>query len=412
MTGYRILMIAPTSFFSDTGCHVRILEEARALRGRGHWVSICTYRKGQDIDGFDIRRTLPLPWRQHYEVGSSRHKLAYDSLLAPLVLQQALRQRPHIIHAHLHEGALIGGLISRLTGIPLLFDFQGSAASEMVDHHFLNPNGPWYRPMAWLERRIDHLPRAIITSSHNAAALLRNQFGVPPERITTIPDCVNGETFRPGVITPEERVALRQSLGIPGEASLVVYLGLLAEHQGTGLLLRAAQQVVRELPGAYFLIMGYPGVEAYRAYSQALGLGDHAVLTGRLPYDQAPRYLALGDIAVAPKVSLTEGAGKLLNYMAMALPTVAFETVVNREYLADLGIYPKSADERGLAEALVQALRGLASLKPVGERLRQRALERYAWSDAGRRIEAVYERLLGISAASRPQPESASSDGG
>ena len=28
---YRVLMIAPTSFFADYGCHVRILEEARSL---------------------------------------------------------------------------------------------------------------------------------------------------------------------------------------------------------------------------------------------------------------------------------------------------------------------------------------------------------------------------------------------
>jgi glycosyltransferase involved in cell wall biosynthesis len=396
-------MIAPTSFFADTGCHVRILEEARALRSRGHEVAICTYRKGRDVDGFDIHRTLPLPWRQDYEVGSSRHKLAYDSLLVPLVLRQALRLRPDVIHAHLHEGALIGGLVSRLTGIPLLFDFQGSAASEMVDHHFLNPNGRWYRPMSWLERHIDHLPRAIITSSHHGAELLRSQFGVPYGRITTIADCVNAETFRPGVITAPERDSLRQSLGIPAGASLVVYLGLLAEHQGIGLLLRAAQQVVRDLSDTYFLIMGYPGAEGYRTYAQAIGIGERAVLTGRLPYDQAPRYLALGDIAVAPKVSLTEGAGKLLNYMAMALPTVAFETAVNREYLGDLGIYPATTDERGLAEALLQSLREPRSLRSVGDGLRRRALERYAWGDAGQRIESVYQRILTSSKASRPQ---------
>ena len=41
----RILMVAPTSFFADYGCHVRIFEEARALMRHqlrraheGHWV--------------------------------------------------------------------------------------------------------------------------------------------------------------------------------------------------------------------------------------------------------------------------------------------------------------------------------------------------------------------------------------
>ena len=38
--GRRILKIAPTSFFADYGCHVRILEETRALVRSGQIPSI------------------------------------------------------------------------------------------------------------------------------------------------------------------------------------------------------------------------------------------------------------------------------------------------------------------------------------------------------------------------------------
>ena len=58
----RILMIAPTSFFSDYGGHIRILEETRHLQAAGHKVAIVTYYKGSDMPGLDIRRTWPLPW--------------------------------------------------------------------------------------------------------------------------------------------------------------------------------------------------------------------------------------------------------------------------------------------------------------------------------------------------------------
>src|SRR4051812_16144715 len=74
----RILMIAPTSFFADYGCHVRILEETRILQKLGHQVTIVTYHNGKGVADIDIRRTLPIPWRRHYEVGSSRHKLVFD----------------------------------------------------------------------------------------------------------------------------------------------------------------------------------------------------------------------------------------------------------------------------------------------------------------------------------------------
>ncbi len=84
---YRVLMIAPTSFFADYGCHVRILEETRILQKLGHQVTIATYHNGKDVEGIDIRRTLPIPWRRHYEVGSSRHKLVFDALLGLKTLE-------------------------------------------------------------------------------------------------------------------------------------------------------------------------------------------------------------------------------------------------------------------------------------------------------------------------------------
>ena len=54
--------------------------------------------------------------------------------------------------------------------------------------------------------------------------------------------------------------------------------------------------------------------------------------TGKILYEDAPRYLALGDIATAPKISATEGSGKILNYMALGLPTVAFTMPVSQEF--------------------------------------------------------------------------------
>ena len=134
---HRVLMIAPTSFFADYGCHVRIYEEARVLQKLGQQVTIVTYRNGKDVPGLDIRRTLPIPWRQEYEVGSSRHKLGFDLLLGLKMLQLLLTERFDVIHAHLHEGALIGLVLGRLFGLPVVFDFQGSLTEEMIDHQFL-----------------------------------------------------------------------------------------------------------------------------------------------------------------------------------------------------------------------------------------------------------------------------------
>ena len=390
----RILMIAPTSFFADYGCHVRILEECRILTRLGHQVSVCTYHNGRDLDGLDIRRTMSIPWRQHYEVGSSRHKIGFDLLLVARTLTAMRQFRPDLIHAHLHEGALIGYLPSKLWRVPLIFDFQGSMTSEMVDHHFLSRDGLLYEPLYRLERAINRLPTQILTSSARAAKLLVNTFACPKDRITHVPDCVNTDLFSPRVHEEHWRQR-RRAWGLPADAVVVVYLGLLAEYQGIDLLLEAARRICSQRDKVYFLIGGYPNVEHYGEMARALGIENRVIFTGKVRYEGAPDLLALGDIAVAPKLSKTEGAGKLLNYMAMALPTVAFDTEVCREYLDEHGIYADYGDSSSLADCLIWLSEQPETGLRLGAALRARASQEYSWERAAETILKVYDTALG-----------------
>lgn len=396
---YRILMVAPTSFFADYGCHVRILEEARILQKLGHRVTIVTYYKGRDLPDLEIVRTRPVPWREEYEVGSSRHKIGFDVLLSWTSLKLALRRRFDLVHAHLHEGAVIGSVLARLRRIPLVFDFQGSMTAEMVDHAFLSPNGPWYKPLRWLETRVNRLPLAIFTSSQHAAALLKREFMVDPQRIHAVPDAVNLSFFQPECLSQADRAAWKASMGIPPERPVVVYLGLLTDYQGTDKLLHAAAALRRRKVDVHFLIMGYPSVVRYRRMARALDLDGWVTFTGKIPYEQAPRHLALGDIAAAPKISDTEGSGKILNYMAMELPTVAFDVPVSREFLGDLGVYAEPGSSDALADAIQSLLADPQRASSLGRRSRRRAAELYSWEQAGRHMLSIYDRLI-------PSPQS------
>lgn len=395
----RVLMIAPTSFFADYGCHVRILEEAKVLQGSGYRVTIVTYHNGDPVPGLDIRRTMSIPWRRHYEVGSSRHKIALDVFLGMKTFELIARHRFDIIHAHLHEGALIGLVMGRLFRVPVVFDFQGSLTGEMLDHRFLKRQGVAYRFFRWLETQIDRRSAAILTSSSQAARLLVEQFGCLPERIHPLPDCVNAETFKPAsAYDPAALASLRARLGIPSDRKLIVYLGLLAEYQGTGLLLEAMQRVLKVREDVHLALMGFPNLAVYQQRAAELGISQHVTFTGRVPYAQAPIHLALGDVAVAPKLSLTEGAGKLLNYMAVGLPVVAFDTPVASEYLGGDGILAVRGDAESLAASLLGCLfpRGDVSdrCSDMGRRLRRRALQNYSWDSAGQQIGRVYGKLV------------------
>lgn len=395
---YRVLMIAPTSFFGDYGCHVRILEETLALQKLGHKIVVVTYPRGRDWPGVQIERSAPVPWRVDYEVGSSRHKLALDLLLLPKAFAVVRHFRPNLIHAHLHEGALLGGILARVLRVPLVFDFQGSLTAEMMDHHFLSSSGIFYRPTRALERWIDHLPRFILTSAPNQAQGLVSDFGVSSQKIFHVADVVNPSWFAP--LSESERdaraaqvVKLKTRLGIPATRSVVVYLGLLADYQGVGALIQAAAHVLAHGYNAHFVIMGYPGAERYAAQARALGIDARLSLPGRIPYADAPTWLALGDIAVAPKLSATEGNGKILNYMASSLPVVAFDNPVSRGYLGEAGIYARLGDVPALASGIEMLLRDPVRARELGQRLRARVMEKFTWDHSARQIEQIYEMV-------------------
>ncbi|PKO22369.1 MAG: hypothetical protein CVU38_09805 [Chloroflexi bacterium HGW-Chloroflexi-1] len=97
-------------------------------------------------------------------------------------------------------------------------------------------------------------------------------------------------------------------------------------------------------------------------------------------------------VAVAPKLSATEGSGKLLTYMAAGLPVVAFDTAVHREYLGELGVYATAGDAGALAQALAGLLDDPQTATIRGQALRKMAFS-HTWEYTAISIETVYQGL-------------------
>src|SRR5205085_4700596 len=119
--------------------------------------------------------------------------------------------------------------------------------------------------------------------------------------------------------------------------------------------------------------------ESYSRLAAELGLSRRVLFPGRIPYPDAPTWLAVGDVAVAPKLSATEGAGKIGNYMAMGLPTVTFDTPISREFLGDLGVYAERGNPAALADALLHVLAEDEGRPALGAALRGRVVRGHSW---------------------------------
>lgn len=385
----RVLMIAPTPFFADRGCHVRIFEEVRILTRLGHEVLVATYHHGRDVPAVRTVRTPRIPWYLELAPGPSVHKLYVDWLLVATSLRAAARFRPDIVHAHLHEGVFVGQFVRRQTGAPLIADFQGSLASEVADH----AQSPFMKRLARAvmgppERWLTRAPDRIVVSSTRFAEEVRERFGA--SEVALLADGVDTERFRPNLGSE----ALRRELGIPDDRLVVVFLGVLSSYQGVDHLLAAARIVLDRRRDVHFLVMGYPNVEHYQGQAAELGITEHVTFTGRIDYKRASDYLGLGDLAVSGKLSTSEANGKLYNYMGCGLPVVVFDSPVSREILGDLGVYATLGDAGSMAREILAFIDDPAERESRGRALRARAVSEYSWEKAGRKLVALYRELL------------------
>lgn len=387
-------MIAPTPYFADRGCHVRIYEEARALRALGHDVGVCTYHLGRDLGEIPTWRIPRIPWYRKLSAGPSWHKIYLDILLFFTAFKATRAFSPDLIHAHLHEGALVGFLLGKIFRIPMLFDCQGSLTGELAEHRFLS-RGSWlYRGFRWLEGWIVRRAERTVCSSEPAARILIDDFAIPAEVVSVVADGVDAEVFRPGL----EVSGSRRELNLPQDRLIAVFMGVMSEQQGVDLLLEAIGALPDDGRGVHFLLMGYPE-EGYRRRADALGLDKRVTFTGRIEYSRAAEYLNLGDLALAPKMSDSEANGKIFNYMACGLPVIAFDNPVNREILGETGVLVPPGDVGAFAGAIAKLAQDEALRQRLAGSARERAVAEHGWDGAARKLELLYDEILG---AKRP----------
>jgi glycosyltransferase involved in cell wall biosynthesis len=386
-----VLVLAPTPFFADRGCHVRILEEARSVLPLGAELRLVTYHIGRDVPGLPVERIAAVPWYGKLEAGPSWHKPYLDLMLLYKAFQVARTFKPHLIHAHLHEGAFIGALLKKLLRVPMLFDCQGSLTGEITDHGFVRQGSLLQKCFSLLERWINRNSDFIVASAGPTIELLKAD-GVPTARLKPLMDGVDTRVFAPA---PREAVAqLRQRLELPVKRPVVGFLGLLNSYQGVDLLLEAAALLKAQGARMHFLVMGFPE-GGYREEAERLGIAEMVTFTGRVPYEEAPLYLSACDIAVSPKISLSEANGKLFNYLACGLPTVVFDTPVNREILGDDALYAKFKDPVDLAYAIGRLAGDHELREELGQRGRERAEREHSWEERGKELMRIYRGLVG-----------------
>ncbi len=388
----KILGIAPTPFFADRGCHMRILGEVQALQRRGHEVLLVTYHLGRDIEGVPSLRTKRVGWYGKLEAGPALGKFYLDLLLLAKSVTAIRRFKPDVIHGHLHEGAALGLAARLLAGsrAPVVFDVQGSLTKELDSYGWLE-KAPLVRPLfRAVEKAITRLSHQSVGSNVMVSDFLIEEMGLPAERVCTIIDGVHM-----GFFAGSGRTDLKAALGIAPERPVVIYTGALLASKGVNNFFEAMPHVLARRPDAFFLVVGYP-VEESRRLVERLGVAEHCRFVGQVDYFELPDYLHIGDVAVDPKPDAAgEASGKIINYMGGGLAVACFDNPNNRRFLGDTGAFAPEPTPAGLAQAILELLDDPDTRRRKGLAAIARVEEEFSWEAGGRQYEEVFLRALG-----------------
>jgi len=184
---------------------------------------------------------------------------------------------------------------------------------------------------------------------------------------------------------------VRKRYGIAQGDILLLFTGFMYDFSG----LKEVAQSLLEAPSTNIKLMAVGDGDLYAPLSKMAAhrhAGDKIILTGKVPFDDMPSYLAAADICLLPahinEIMMNIVPIKMYEYMAMGKPVIATKLPgIIQEFGFENGIVyvDKSDDTLNKAEELIAT----KNVRGEGEKAR-RAVENQDWDS----ITDEFERTL------------------
>ena len=305
---------------------------------------------------------------------------------------------PHAIHVH--DPSLLG-IAARARN---RMRNQGLAVPVIYDAHEWTPG--MERPHAYhtaalsaLERQMIDEADVNITVSDTIANMMVKEFQLPttPVVIENAPRAGIDSQFRD----------IRSDAGVPADAPLLVYVGIISEIRG----LSDAVAALKYLPTAHLVTVSPKGRQLRNVQQQAAadGVAHRFHQVDYVPADKVPSYLRTADIGLAPhRPSGNHGLAlptKFREYLLAGLPIVATDLGVVGEFIRDarIGETSKPADPADFAAALSKVIENPDKYR---SQITTELTDPQTWEAQEQRLAAIYTDAIGAPGdAATPSPQ-------
>ena len=402
----RILMIAPEPFFQPRGTPFSEYYRTRALTELGHEVDMVTYPIGEDVSipGLRIFRAPGIPGIRKISIGPSLAKLPLDVMVFSSAVRRLMSGRYDLLDCH-EEAGLMGVLLSKLFGVPTVYDMHSSLPEQLVNFRYTR-SAVLRKLFAILERWTIKGSAVVIVICPYLQEVVAD---VDPEKpCFLIENSPLAEANR--VAGSEEVTALRKSLELEGTA-VIGYTGTFEAYQGLDLLFDAVRWIVERDPKARLLMVGgHPDqIDEASGAIQRRGLEDKVVFVGQRPASEMPIYLAATDVLVSPRSHGNNTPLKIYSYLRAGKPIVATRLLTHTQVLDDEISQLTAAEPEAFGQGILTLLRDPNRAQALGEAARRRAENEYSYENYLEKTRRVLDFLSRTAEPEQAVPSQASS---
>jgi glycosyltransferase involved in cell wall biosynthesis len=242
----------------------------------------------------------------------------------------------------------------------------------------------WVLIRNWLQFRF-HLYDRVVVVGNRLKQELRRAHRVAEEEITYIPNGIDTEKFSPGV--RQQRVRTRRELGLPPDASVLLFAGHEFERKGLEVVLRAVA-ICKSKP--YLLVVGADDPSPYVRLADRLRIGDRVIFAG--PRKDMPQIYAASDMLVFP-TRYEAFPLVCIEALSSGLPIIATRAGGIEDYLIDgENGFLVDRTREAMADRIDRLIHTTGLCQRMSQSARETALD-YSWDRIAERYIALMRKV-------------------
>ncbi len=265
----------------------------------------------------------------------------------------------------------------KLLGKKFIFDHHDLVPELVLSRGMIKPHSPLLKIFLFLEKCSFRLADAVIATNKSYKEKAISRGGKSPHEVFVVRNGPDLNKFK--IMPPKE------GLKKVGEV-LIGYLGNMNPQDGVDYLLSASEHILitKKLSGYKFILIGGgTSLKSLQMKVRKSSLESSVTFTGRIPDDVMLPILNTCDICVQPdpfnSFNDLSTMNKVLEYMALAKPVVAFDLKETRISCGQAALYAEPNNTIDLAEKIIFLAHNPELRLKIGQLGRERIENMLAW---------------------------------